>query len=52
MNEIIIRTDDVELADKTCRDWITKLDAKIDAVNHKLKEYSMRIRELEKNEKT
>jgi len=46
-NQIILKAEG-ELIDKELRDWVTKLNTKIDTINDRTKSHTIEIREINK----
>jgi len=47
MNEIIIKGD-VSLIDNVAREWLSKIESRIDTINERTKSHTIQIRDLQK----
>ena len=47
MNKIILEAD-TKIEDKELREWVSKLNSKIDTINERTKQHTIEIRELKK----
>lgn len=48
MKNKIILTAEAELIDKDCREWLSKVERKLEMINDRTKRHTQQIKELEK----